>query len=230
MTHGAPVRVLYMEDDGGLARLFRRNLQRLGYVVDIAPDGEEGLAMYEAKAYDVVAVDQSMPGCSGLEVIQILASRGPLPPTIMVTGSGSEMVAVEAMKLGAGDYVVKDVDLGYLGLLPAVIEKVLQQHRLAEEKRRAEEEKERLIAELRAALEEVKTLSGLLPICASCKKIRNDQGYWTQLELYIAEHSEAEFTHGICPDCMDKLYPQFAGDYGRGHQERIDAAGGGQQS
>jgi PAS domain S-box-containing protein len=71
------------------------------------------------------------------------------------------------------------------------------------------EQLEMLIQELQQALESVKTLSGLLPICSNCKKIRNDQGYWEQVEGYIAKHSEADFTHGICPDCVRKLYPEL---------------------
>jgi len=63
--------------------------------------------------------------------------------------------------------------------------------------------------ELQDSLAKVKTLSGLLPICASCKKIRNDQGYWSQIEVYIRDHSEAEFSHGLCPDCVKKLYPEI---------------------
>lgn len=69
---------------------------------------------------------------------------------------------------------------------------------------------EKLIAELEASLANVRRLSGLLPICASCKKIRDDTGYWNQIESYISAHSEADFSHGICPDCQKKLYPQFA--------------------
>jgi len=80
------------------------------------------------------------------------------------------------------------------------------------ERKRAEEERERLIAELQEALAKVKTLSGLLPICASCKKIRDDQGYWREVELYIGEHSTAEFTHGLCPECAKRLYPRFYAD------------------
>jgi PAS domain S-box-containing protein len=72
-----------------------------------------------------------------------------------------------------------------------------------------EHEREQLILELQAALQEVKTLSGLLPICASCKKIRDDQGYWKQIEVYIRDHSDAEFTHGICPGCAQELYPEI---------------------
>jgi Na+/melibiose symporter-like transporter len=76
-----------------------------------------------------------------------------------------------------------------------------------EERKRAEIAKDNLIVELRDALRKVRTLSGLLPICASCKSIRDDTGYWNQIESYIRSHSEAEFTHGICPDCAKKLYP-----------------------
>ena len=80
------------------------------------------------------------------------------------------------------------------------------------ERKQAEAERERLIAELQKALTVVKTLGGLLPICASCKKIRDDQGYWQQVEVYIRDHTDAEFSHGICPDCMRRLYPEFAED------------------
>ncbi len=78
------------------------------------------------------------------------------------------------------------------------------------DRKNAEQEQEKLIADLQKALAEVKTLSGLLPICASCKKVRDDDGYWQRIEFYIKERSDAEFTHSICPDCMVKLYPEFA--------------------
>lgn len=77
------------------------------------------------------------------------------------------------------------------------------------ERKEKEAERERLIVQLREALSQVKTLSGLIPICASCKKIRDDKGYWEQLERYIMDHSDANFSHGICPDCMKELYPDF---------------------
>ncbi|MGC8603501.1 MAG: response regulator, partial [Desulfomonilaceae bacterium] len=70
----------------------------------------------------------------------------------------------------------------------------------------------RLILELQHALAQVKKLSGFIPICASCKKIRDDKGYWRQVEEYIRDHSEALFSHSICPDCMKKLYPEIAND------------------
>ncbi len=74
---------------------------------------------------------------------------------------------------------------------------------------RFQKELEKTVEELKVTLSEVKTLSGLLPICASCKKIRDDKGYWKKLEAYIGEHSEVDFTHGICPECLKKLYPEY---------------------
>ncbi len=133
------IRILYIEDDPGLARLLQKRLGKAGYTVDIAADGAEGIAKFEADSYDILFVDQSLPVYDGLEVIRILGSRDLLPPTVMITGTGDERVAVEAMKLGAGDYIVKDVGTKYLELLPSVITKVLQQRRAVEEKQRAEE-------------------------------------------------------------------------------------------
>jgi hypothetical protein len=78
-----------------------------------------------------------------------------------------------------------------------------------EERRRAQLEKDKLIVELQQALQKVKTLSGLLPICTCCKKIRDDEGYWKQIESYISEHSEVDFSHSICPECAAKLYPDM---------------------
>ena len=144
-----------MEDDTGLARLLKKRLEREGYSVAIARDGGEGLSMYAAAPYDVVAVDQNMPVHDGLEVIRILASRWSLPPVIMITGAGNEKIAVEALKMGARDYIVKDVEGGYLDLLPPVIDRVVYQHRLAEEKRQADEALRQYATELKARNEEL---------------------------------------------------------------------------
>ena len=80
------------------------------------------------------------------------------------------------------------------------------------ERKRVEAEREKFVRELQDALARVRQLSGLLPICASCKQIRNDKGYWTQIEIYVQDHSEAAFSHGICPECEEKLYPEFSGN------------------
>ncbi len=137
MKKDAPIRILCMEDDPELANLLRVRLERAGYTVDFAPDGKRGLEMYDAGRYDALAVDQHMPEYDGLTVLRQLASRGTLPPTIMVTGTGSEKIAVEALKLGASDYLVKDAEGIFLELLPTIIEQVLLKERILAEKQHA---------------------------------------------------------------------------------------------
>ena len=112
------------------------------------------------------------------------------------------------------DFVRSDGSVCLLDLTATMVrwgkgEAILAAFRDSSERRQMEEEREKLIRELKDALANVKTLSGLLPICSSCKKIRDDKGYWNQIESYIRDRSEAEFTHGICPKCAKKLYPDF---------------------
>lgn len=134
------ISVLYMEDDQGLARLLQKKLARDGYDVDVAGDGAEGLAMLDKGRYDMIIVDYNMPVLGGLDVIRRLSSPGPLPPTIMITAAGNETVAVEALKLGAADYIVKDAAHGYLQLLPIVIDRVLHDMRIRAEHKQLEAE------------------------------------------------------------------------------------------
>ena len=138
MQSSTPIRILYLEDDKGLARLLQRKMRREGYKLDTAHDGQAGLAILEKQSYDVLLVDHKMPGFSGLEVIRRLSASGMLPPTVMVTGAGDESTAVEAIKLGAGDYIVKDPAGGYLELIPLVVEKILNRKRLIDAKEKAE--------------------------------------------------------------------------------------------
>jgi len=131
--------ILYMEDDAGLSLLLKKRLEHRGYSIDIAADGEEGLRMAGASQYDILLVDYNMPYRGGIDVIRALASNGKFTPTIMVTGEGNEEVAVEALKLGAADYVVKDMEMKYLELLPVIIDQVLYKQQLINESRRMEE-------------------------------------------------------------------------------------------
>ncbi len=132
-----PVRVLCIEDDPKVTRLTQSKLEQAGYVVESARDGETGLAMYDQTPFDVVLVDQSLPVMDGLEVIRSLAAREPRPAIIIVVTGGEEMAVLEALKVGASDYVVRDLQGEYLELLPVVVEGVLQQQRLVEERKQA---------------------------------------------------------------------------------------------
>ncbi len=161
MSESTAIRILYMEDDRAQARIVRKTLRRSGYDVDHASDGEEGLAMYSTGSYDLLLVDQSMPGREGLDVIRTLVSRGPLPTTIMVTATGNEQTAVEAMRLGVSDYVIKSMDGGFINYLPAAIERALKHRRLAQQKQQVEEELAARIRELEQANAELQRFNDL---------------------------------------------------------------------
>lgn len=167
------VRVLYMEDDAGLARLLQKRLQRQNYSVEIAKNGDDGLAMLGKNPYDIVLVDYNMPSCDGIDVLRFIAELEAAPPVIMITGRGNEKVAVEALQLGASDYIVKDVEMGYLELLPAVIKQVLQKQHLIREHEKmiqAVQESEDRYRKLSAQLEQ-KVLERTAALEASTREL-----------------------------------------------------------
>lgn len=139
MSFGEVKKILYVEDDRGYARLFKKRMERNGYFVDLAYDGEEGLNKWDPAQYDVLVLDYKLPIYNGTEFIKQLSLKGPLPPIIMVTGMADASVAVEAMKLGASDYIMKDANVNYLELMPSVLEQVFHHHQLKEGKKKAEE-------------------------------------------------------------------------------------------
>ena len=106
-------------------------------------------------------------------------------------------------------YAYMDKDVRLAERVGNQIAGAIANSQLYAELKRSEEEQKRLVIQLQDALANIKTLHGLIPICASCKQIRDDKGYWNQIESYIRDHSEAEFSHGICPECMKKLYPNM---------------------
>lgn len=128
-------------------------------------------------------------------------------PVVVLTDSGSERVAVTALKLGASDYLLKS-DLTPDTLVRSVT-RAIENFRLRDMVIKQEEEKDLLIAELRKSVEKVNMLSGMLPICSSCKKIRDDGGYWQQVEEFVAKYSDVRFSHGLCPDCLESLFPDM---------------------
>ena len=160
MIHAKGIRILYMEDDPGLARLFQKRMLQNGYHVDTAPDGKMGLTMYQDGQYDLVIVDHNMPGYTGLEVIRILEKQEIPPPILMITGMGDEMIAVEAMRIGAADYMVKDFNNKFFKKLPVVIERILKRQQLIMEKKKSERQYRTLFEKSNDAILIVEKSSG----------------------------------------------------------------------
>lgn len=170
----------------------------------------EGLSEFQKRIPDCVLLDFNLPDGNGLDFAARARQYAAEEEfaVILMTGQGSEELVMEAMQHGVTDYLPKRM-MNRNSLCRCVMnanDRVVLQRRLNAESR----EKDRLIAELRAALAEVKRLSGLLPICANCKSIRKDDGYWQQVEAYFMEHAGAQFSHGICPDCLVKIYGEDA--------------------
>jgi DNA-binding response OmpR family regulator len=192
------MKVLIAEDDTVSRRLLEATLIRWGYEVVVASDGVEAWeALQSDGAPSLAILDWMMPGLDGLEVcrrIRKMPSSTP-PYLILLTAKGGREDLVTGLEAGANDYVTKPFNREELRARVQVGVRMveLQQH-LADRVRALEE-----------ALARVTQLQGLLPICSYCKKIRDDQNYWQQVESYIAEHSQAQFSHSICPDCYEKL-------------------------
>jgi len=150
---------------------------------------------------DLALLDMNLSDGRAMEILSNPPEAGSFPIMVM-TSYGNEQVAVEAIKAGALDYVVKSAEA--FATMPRAVERAWREWKLLTERREAVAAQQRLIAQLEEALAKVKTLSGLLPICAACKKIRDDQGYWSQVESYIQDHTDARFTHSVCPECAKK--------------------------
>ena len=322
--------ILIIEDDYGLNKLIKKRLERSGLICEQAHSGEEAIN-YISQNVDkkmVFLMDYMLTDMNSIEMILSLKDEDISFPFIAMTGRGSEDIAVDLMKLGAHDYLIKNEE--FINLLPTVVNQVLEtiikdeQLRLAEEKinflgsitsqttdsifatdldfnitytnpaatslykyseeeflemniqdiiigdyinenksemlsitrsegfweheeehrkknmlefhahikisplfshnkldafifiirditerKEREQEREKLIIELSTALDKIKTLEGLIPICASCKKIRTDDGYWEEVEIYVRNHTKADFTHGLCPSCTKDMYPEI---------------------
>jgi len=321
------IHLLLVEDDDVDSEAMERHIHKTGlpYDLKVASTEDEAIEALSSFVFDIVLLDYNLQTTTGLDLLPKVGDT----PAIFLTGSGSEEIAIEAMRQGAYDYLIKDPDRNYLKVLSFAVENVLKrkdseiQFKNSEERFRAltenttdltiivdtkriikyinpaikntfdysmeevtgknifelihpdnkqminkmidqaishvgqsiilesfcahhrngssvylsgeiihmpdipsingivgnfkditirtqiEKEREELIKKLQKALENVKTLSGLLPICSHCKKIRDDKGYWNQIETYIDQHSEATFSHGICQECAKKHYPDL---------------------
>jgi sigma-B regulation protein RsbU (phosphoserine phosphatase) len=192
------VRILIAEDDAVSRRVLEATLVKWGYEVIVTTDGQQALdALKQPDAPSLAVLDWMMPGLDGSEVCRRAreAVGNRLLYILLLTAKGSKEDLVEGLTAGADDYVVKPFDRAELQARLNVGERIL----------RLQAELAKRVQELELALSKVNLLQGLLPICCYCKKIRDDQNYWRQVEGYIAEHSEAQFTHAICPTCRENI-------------------------
>ena len=207
------LRILVVDDSPEDREIYRRLLlEKMDYEYEIieTDTGGEGLTACRSENPDCILLDYNLPDMTGLEFLKRVANdKGEiLLPIVMIAGMANEYIAVEALKRGAQDYLVKDILVSEA--LFRAINNALQKtelHRLVEQQRVELEQK---VIELQEALEHVKQLQGLLPICAWCKKIRNNDDTWQQMEDYITQQSEAEFTHSICSECYKKQQDELA--------------------
>jgi DNA-binding response OmpR family regulator len=207
--------ILIVDDNPTNLGLLLEYLADAGFRVLVAESGESALKRTGYFKPDIILLDVMMPGIDGFETCRRLKENKETKeiPIIFMTALANTADKLKGFELGAVDYITKP--LQYEEMLARVTTHLTireLQKELEEKNARLQHEmaeREALVAELQDALVKVKTLKGLLPICASCKKIRNDQGYWQRVEVYIEEHSLVEFTHGLCPDCAKELYPEF---------------------
>ncbi|MCX6133290.1 MAG: response regulator [Ignavibacteriales bacterium] len=222
--------ILIVDDTLDNLRLLSQMLTAGGHSVRAAKSGREALASIQAAKPDMVLLDIKLPDLSGYEVCTLLkADVATRDVPIMFLSSLDEIKdKLHGFEVGGIDYVTKpfheqevlarvqtQVNLSHLRteLKRHTEDLELSNERLTieiAERRRVEQEREKLIEELQSALENIRTLDGLVPICSSCKKIRDDKGFWNQLEKYLVEHTDAKLTHGICPDCAELYFPGIA--------------------
>ncbi len=196
------VRVLIAEDDRTSRIMLAAMLRKWGYDPKVTEDGAQAWDAYKTSEMPcLVLLDWDMPEMNGIEVcqrIRELPTDQP-PYIILLTTMFENEDVVVGLNAGADDYMIKpynpqelrariDVGLRIMALQSALCRKV---------------------EELQQALDDVKILRGIIPICANCKKIRDDTGYWTQVDVYIHNHSDVDFSHGLCPECMLALYPDI---------------------
>lgn len=197
------ITVLLVEDNPVDALVMRRMIEQLN-----EPDAAwriigadclaQGLAVIGQHALNAILLDLNLPDSRRYDTFSAVQKAAPAIPVIICTSVDDVALALRAVHDGAQDYLVKGAIQGQL---------LARSIRYAIERKRMAQEREQMIGELKEALAHVRTLSGLLPICAACKKIRDDKGYWHQVEQYISEHTDASFSHGICPDCARRMYP-----------------------
>lgn len=190
--------ILIAEDDPISRRALEVTLRKWGHQIEVTSDGQAALdALKRDDAPKLAILDWMMPNMDGLTICRTLRQNPAKRSTyiILLTARGEKKDIVAGLESGADDYITKPFDRDELQARVNVgLRMVALQQSLADR-----------VAELEEALKRVKQLQGLLPICCYCKCIRNDENYWQRVEEYIGEHSDARFSHGICPKCFETV-------------------------
>lgn len=209
----ATAKILIVDDTPANIQLLYEVLQT-DFDAYFALNGSEALQKAESLRPDLILLDIMMPVMDGFEVCRHLKVKDQFKniPIIFITALGQPEEESRGLKLGAADYITK----------PFNPDLVLLRVRNHLELKNQRDMLEQRTIELENAMAEVKVLKGIIPICAHCKKIRDDQGYWQQLEIFIKEHSEAKFSHGLCPCCAEQLYPE---QYAKIHAKKLSQTG-----
>ena len=198
------MRVLMAEDDLVSQRLLQTVLTKWGYTpVVVSNGGDAWEVLQQTDAPSLAILDWMMPVMDGVDVCRAARALERDCPTylILLTAKGQKEDIVTGLRAGADDFLTKPFDREELHARVQVGMRVVK----------LQAELSARVRELEEAISRVKTLQGLLPICSYCKKIRDDQNYWLQVEEYVAVHSDAQFSHGVCPDCYERvLKPQLA--------------------
>ncbi len=195
--------LLVVDDEKDIALYLKQLLEDEGYPTLSAFSSQEALTIIESQKIDIMITDIRMPQMDGIELINSVLELKKNILAIVLTGHGDIDTAIEAMKKGAINYLRKPVNFDELLI---TIQRGLETIELRED---LEKETQNLVEsnkKLTKALSEIKQLKSFLPICSSCKKIRDDEGYWNRIETYIEQHTDSVFSHSICPRCTKKLY------------------------
>ncbi len=191
------MKILIAEDDLVSRHLLQVKLRQWGYDVIETDNGVDAWqSLQQENAPPLAILDWMMPGIDGIDICRSIRASARLKAmyVILLTTRDNQTDIIAGLHAGADDYITKPFESEELQARVQVGARIISlQAELADR-----------VTALEAALAKVKQLEGILPICSYCKKIRNDQDYWQQFEIYITEHSEAMFSHGICPDCFEK--------------------------
>ena len=209
------MKILVVDDDSTTQKLLKGILEKQGYKdILVSDSGEQALALVKKDPPDLILLDIFLPGIEGYKVCSLLKEDNKTShiPIIMVTGGAvqADEAIEKSFKAGATDFITKPIRyIEFLARVKSALT-IKKHHDIQEDeikkRKQSEKEKEELIQKLQKAMSEIKSLEGIVPICAHCKKIRDDKGYWNMLEEYIRENSGVRFSHGMCPDCSDEVY------------------------